>query len=382
MPLRHPNRIRPHVDNDSHYHDRWMSLIAGLAHQSWPEPAHSRGVTADNLSGYHYNLRSFFSVCPSEPVMRVILAPMQGVLDHLMREVLTSVNDYDLCVSEFIRVVDQLLPAKVFHRLCPELKQDGKTRAGTPVRVQLLGQHPKWLAENALRAIELGSPGVDLNFGCPAPTVNKSKGGAVLLKEPETIYRIVKAVREAVPAHLPVSAKIRLGYDDKDLYLENAQAVHQGGANELAVHARTKREGYKAPAHWEYVDAIRRALPIPVTANGEIWDHADALACAQVSGCDTLMVGRGAISLPNLANVMKTGCAHMSWAEVLQLMVSYTEQDLASEKADYYPSRIKQWFSYLKREYPEADRLFGEIRVLKETHPIRDALLQASKTVI
>ena len=132
-------------------------------------------------------------------------------------------------MSEFIRVVDQLLPAKVFYRLCPELLQDGKTRAGTPVRVQLLGQHPEWLAENAVRAIELGSPGVDLNFGCPAPTVNKSKGGAVLLKEPETIYRIVKAVREAVPAHLPVSAKIRLGYDDKDLYLENAQAVFQGG---------------------------------------------------------------------------------------------------------------------------------------------------------
>ena len=134
------------------------------------------------------------------------------------------------------------------------------------------------------------------------------------------IRRIVKAVREAVPSHLPVSAKIRLGYDDKELYMDNAQAVYQGGANELAVHARTKREGYKAPAHWEYVDLIRRALPIPVTANGEIWDHQDALACAGVSGCDALMVGRGAISLPNLANVMKTGCAHMSWAEVLQLI--------------------------------------------------------------
>ena len=238
--------------------------------------------------------------------MRVILAPMQGVLDHLMREVLTSVNDYDLCVSEFIRVVDQLLPAKVFHRLCPELKQDGKTRAGTPVRVQLLGQHPEWLAENAVRAIELGSPGVDLNFGCPAPTVNKSKGGAVLLKEPETVYRIVKAVREAVPAHLPVSAKIRLGYDDKELYMDNAQAVYQGGANELAVHARTKREGYKAPAHWEYVDLIRRALPIPVTANGEIWDHQDALACAGVAGhpaiADAITNAGSALELLELIN--------------------------------------------------------------------------------
>lgn len=196
----------------------------------------------------------------------------------------------------------------------------------------------------------------------------------MLLKEPETVYRIVKAVREAVPAHLPVSAKIRLGYDDKDLYLDNAQAVYQGGANELAVHARTKREGYKAPAHWEYVDAIRRALPIPVTANGEIWNHADALTCARVSGCDALMVGRGAISLPNLANVMKTGCAHMSWAEVLQLMVTYTEQDLASDKADYYPSRIKQWFSYIVREYPQADELFRRIRTIKTAEEIRSAL--------
>ncbi|MFM4803229.1 tRNA dihydrouridine(16) synthase DusC [Aeromonas bivalvium] len=311
--------------------------------------------------------------------MRVILAPMQGVLDHLMREVLTSVNDYDLCVSEFVRVVDQLLPTKVFYRIAPELRQGGKTRAGTPVRVQLLGQHPEWLAENAVRAIALGSPGVDLNFGCPAPTVNKSKGGAVLLKEPEAVYRIVKAVREAVPAHLPVSAKIRLGYDDKSLFLENAHAASDGGAVELAVHARTKREGYRPPAHWEYVDAIRRALPIPVTANGEIWNHEDALTCARVSGCDSLMVGRGAVSLPNLARVMKTNCPHMSWSEALRLMVSYTEQDLAGEKADYYPSRIKQWFSYLKREYPQADALFTEVRLLKQADEIRARLLIESE---
>ena len=311
--------------------------------------------------------------------MRVILAPMQGVLDHLMREVLTSVNDYDLCVSEFVRVVDQLLPTKVFYRIAPELRQGGKTRAGTPVRVQLLGQHPEWLAENAVRAIALGSPGVDLNFGCPAPTVNKSKGGAVLLKEPEAVYRIVKAVRDAVPAHLPVSAKIRLGYDDKSLFLENAHAASDGGAVELAVHARTKREGYRPPAHWEYVDAIRRALPIPVTANGEIWNHEDALTCARVSGCDSLMVGRGAVSLPNLARVMKTNCPHMSWSEALRLMVSYTEQDLAGEKADYYPSRIKQWFSYLKREYPQADALFTEVRLLKHADEIRTRLLVESE---
>ena len=96
--------------------------------------------------------------------MRIVLAPMEGVVDHLMREMLTEIGGFDLCITEFVRVVDQLLPRRVFTRLCPELLQDGKTRAGTPVRVQLLGQEPNWLAENAARAVELGSPGIDLNL--------------------------------------------------------------------------------------------------------------------------------------------------------------------------------------------------------------------------
>lgn len=97
--------------------------------------------------------------------MRVLLAPMEGVLDPLVRSLLSEVNDYDLCITEFVRVVDTLLPAKTFYRLCPELKFNSRTPSGTLVRVQLLGQHPQWLAENANRAIELGSWGVDLNCG-------------------------------------------------------------------------------------------------------------------------------------------------------------------------------------------------------------------------
>ena len=97
--------------------------------------------------------------------MRVLLAPMEGVLDSLVRSLLTEVNDYDLCITEFVRVVDTLLPAKTFYRLCPELRNQSRTPSGTLVRVQLLGQHPQWLAENANRAVELGSWGVDLNCG-------------------------------------------------------------------------------------------------------------------------------------------------------------------------------------------------------------------------
>jgi len=302
---------------------------------------------------------------------RLILAPMEGVLDPLMRELLTEINDYDLCVTEFVRVVDQLLPRRTFLKLCPELLQGGRTRSGTPVRVQLLGQDPRWMAENAVRAIELGSPGVDANFGCPAKLVNQSKGGAVLLKEPETLYRILKAMREAVPAEKPVTAKIRLGWDSNQHSLEIADAVQQAGASELAVHGRTKADGYRAEAiDWEAIGAIRQRLRIPVIANGEIWNHADGVRCRQVTGCADLMVGRGALNLPNLGQVVQHDAEPMAWEQVLALLVRYSELEVSGDKGRYYPNRVKQWFSYLRVQYPEAQPLFATIRRFTEAAPI------------
>ncbi|MDH1470745.1 tRNA-dihydrouridine synthase [Shewanella sp. GD03713] len=311
--------------------------------------------------------------------MRVILAPMEGVVDDLMRDILSSINPYDLLVTEFVRVVDQLLPEKVFLKLCPELLNGGFTPSGTPVRVQLLGQEPNCMAENAMRAIELGSHGVDANFGCPAKMVNRSNGGAVLLQYPNTIHDIVRAMRQAVPAEHPVTAKIRLGYEDKSLFMENALAVYEAGATELAIHARSKVDGYKPPAYWEYITEVRERLPIPVIANGEIWNREDAERCMAVTGCDSIMIGRGAISLPNLADTIKTGAAPYSWADTLGLMLSYTQRELSGRKSDYYPARIKQWFSYLNRQYPEADTLFRELRIYKTTEEIVRVLEEAQQ---
>ncbi|MCH1930578.1 tRNA-dihydrouridine synthase [Shewanella sp. A25] len=313
--------------------------------------------------------------------MRVILAPMEGVVDDLMRDILSSINPYDLLVTEFVRVVDQLLPEKVFLKLCPELLNGGFTPSGTPVRVQLLGQEPQCMAENAQRAIELGSHGVDANFGCPAKMVNRSNGGAVLLQYPNTIHDIVRAMRQAVPKEQPVTAKIRLGYEDKSLFMENALAVYEAGATELAIHARSKVDGYKPPAYWEYITEVRNRLPIPVIANGEIWNSEDAKRCMEVTGCDNIMIGRGAISLPNLADTIKTGAAPYSWEQTLGLMLSYTQRELSGRKCDYYPARIKQWFSYLNRQYPEADTLFRELRVFKTTEEIVQVLEKAQQSL-
>lgn len=302
--------------------------------------------------------------------MQVILAPMEGVVDHLMRDMLTQVGGFDLCVTEFIRVVDQLYPRRVFHRFCPELVNGGFTPSGVPVRVQLLGQEPNWLAENANRAIELGSHGVDLNFGCPAKTVNKSKGGAILLREPQALFDIVSAVRQRVAQPHTVSAKMRLGFEDKSLAIENANAIAEAGADMLVIHARTKVEGYKPPAYWDWIARIKEQVNIPIVANGEIWSHQDAINCQQQSDCENIMLGRGALALPNLANVVRGQALPMPWNEVQGLLIAYSGYEIYGDKGRYYPNRIKQWLGYLRRQYAQAELLFQRIRSLTSAEDI------------
>ncbi len=302
--------------------------------------------------------------------MKIILAPMEGVIDHAMREILTASGHYDLCITEFVRVVDQVYKKPYFHKICPELKQGGKTRSGTPVRVQLLGQHPEWMAENAVFATDLGSPGIDINFGCPAKTVNRHRGGAVLLQEPEVLYKIVHKVREAVPRHLPVSVKMRLGYENTDLATDCARAIENAGANMLTIHARTKTEGYRPPAHWHLINDIRNQVSLPLVANGDIWSAEDAVKCRRISGCDDIMIGRGALCLPNLAPVIRKGAPPMSWEEVCDLLTEYAAFKREPQARGYLPSRIKQWFSYLKRQYPQAPVLFEKIKRLQQLDEI------------
>ena len=312
--------------------------------------------------------------------MRVLLAPMEGVLDSLVRELLTGVNDYDHCITEFLRVVDQLLPVKSFYKICPELHHQSRTPSGTPVRVQLLGQYPQWLAENAARAVELGSWGVDLNCGCPSKLVNGSGGGATLLKDPELIYQGAKAMREAVPGHLPVTVKVRLGWDSGARQFEIADAVQQAGASELVVHGRTKEDAYKADRiNWQAIGEIRQRLRIPVVANGEIWDWQSAQDCLAVTGCDAVMIGRGALNVPNLSRVVKFNAPRMPWPEVVQLLCRYSQLEKQGDTGLYHVARIKQWLGYLRKEYAEATALFEKVRTLKHSAAIATAILAAAR---
>jgi tRNA-dihydrouridine synthase C len=296
-----------------------------------------------------------------------MLAPMEGVVEHHVRDILTRIGGLDGCVTEFIRVTDQKLPYRVFYKYAQELETDSKTPNGTLVKIQLLGSKPEPMAVNAVELVKYGAKAIDLNFGCPAKTVNSHEGGACLLRKPEQVYAIIKAVRDAVPQDIPISAKIRLGYEDRSRYLDNAHAVEAAGANELTVHARSKADGYKPPAYWRYIADIKSQLKIPVIANGEIWNLADYLRCREESQCDDVMLGRGLLACPDLAKQIKTYLAGeayqpLAWRSICEMLFNYYKTTTPLYDERNCGNRIKQWLMYLSRQYPQAGVFFEEVK--------------------
>lgn len=295
---------------------------------------------------------------------------MEGVVDYEMRDLLTRIGGYDRCVTEFVRVTEQILPNRVYHRFSPELRNGGMTPAGIPVYLQLLGGNAKYMGLNAARAQRLKPPGIDINFGCPSKTVNKSDGGSVLLKEPERVGSIVAAVRDAVDPSIPVTAKIRLGFSHKDFVAELAGRVVEAGATELCIHARTKVEGYKPPAYWSAVKQVTDSVDIPVIINGEIWNAEQARQAQEESGCTDIMLGRGALTCPDLALSIKAdqqGEAYtmMTWPEVMEMLLRYL-QNSENRHPRFVGNRSKQWLVFLQKRYPEASDLFQRVKRMKE----------------
>ncbi len=316
--------------------------------------------------------------------MQIYLAPMEGLLDFVLRDILTRVGGVDRCVSEFIRITHTLLHERAFLRIVPELAQGSRTLAGVPVWPQLLGSDPVCLADNAARLADMGAPGIDLNFGCPAKVVNRHGGGAMLLQTPDALLRIVSAVRSAVPAVVPVSAKMRLGFEDDALLLDNAHALQDAGASEIVVHARTKVQGYKPPAHWARVADVVAALRIPVAVNGEIWSESDARAALAASGCSRLMLGRGMVARPAQAHPLpaQKGAApqaghHRSWERRGPLLHAFWAVAHSRLEQRQQAGRVKQWLQYLRRHYPQAQTAFEQVRLLTRPSDV-DAWLRSA----
>lgn len=318
-----------------------------------------------------------FWIRPGTPAL--VVAPMEGVTDGPMRQLLTELGGFTHCVSEFLRVSKDPRSRRCIVDHVPEVAQGSRTASGHPVVFQFLGGDPERLALSAAKAVEAGAGAIDLNFGCPSPVVNNHDGGAALLRYPDRIEKIVGAVREAVARDVPVSAKLRLGWDSMDSIHENVERAVRGGASWITIHGRTKVQGYTPPAYWGPIgEVVRRyAGEVPVIANGEIFTIEDFRRCREETGAEHFMLGRGVLADPSLGIKVarELGLApapeRLAWANAFASMPSewrplldrFVEVGLpmSPDKRDqgYVLARIKQWvrYAWVRSRAPFFERL-------------------------
>ncbi len=308
----------------------------------------------------------------------LVLAPMQGVMDAPMRALIADLGGFDYGVSEFVRVGQAVVTAEEILREIPDLNGPIFGRANLPLQLQILGDSPELMAATAIEGCIAGARAIDINFGCPAPTVLRRSGGASLLRTPCAIAEILAAVRKSLPVTIPVSAKIRLGWEDPNEVDAIARAAEDGGASWITIHARTKLEGYRPGVHWDAVARVRSKLSIPVIANGDLFTAEDVARCTDQTGCMHFMVGRGILKNPFLAHDIRASMAlpalrtdlPAELSDRLRLAIARyaTLTDSQSANSGFIPSRVKQWIGIV-RDFS------GEI-----PRPILSAVKQARST--
>lgn len=226
----------------------------------------------------------------------VMLAPMEGVTDPCFRGLVIATSGPDAlgaACTEFLRVTEHPLdPARV-------REQTAAHRwPGIALGVQLMGNRVAAVAASAAIAADAGADYVDLNFGCPAPRVFQHCAGSALLADPERLQALVRATVQACEGRVPVSAKIRAGIRE-DAGLEDvARRIEDAGAAALTVHARLRTDSYEVPAQWERIARAKQAVRIPVIGNGSAETPAQIERMRAETGCDAVMVGRGALADP------------------------------------------------------------------------------------
>ncbi len=236
------------------------------------------------------------SPCPTTALpftAAALLAPMEGVTEPCFRDLVlarNSARELGGAFTEFARVSVAPLPRAVLRRAL------GPRRFAQPVGVQLMGNDLAHLARSAENAVLAGAPLVDLNFGCPAKGAIAGCAGSALLRDPAGLERVVRAVARAV--HVPVTAKLRAGWDDASRVEELARAAENGGARLLTLHCRTRAEGYCEQVDWSRIARAVRAVQIPVCGNGGVARNEDLARMRRETGAAFAMVGRGALADP------------------------------------------------------------------------------------
>lgn len=218
------------------------------------------------------------------------LAPMAGVADRAFREI--------CCRFGAGYTVTEMVSAKGLC-MCDRKSQSllKISEVERPAAAQLFGDDPKFMAEAAVKTLSFKPEIIDINMGCPAPKIAGNGGGSALMKQPELAERIVAAVVDAVD--IPVTVKMRIGWDDENINcVDLAKRCENAGAAALTVHGRTKVQMYSPPVRPEYISSVREAVGIPVIANGDVTDGVSAKKLIDATGCEAVMVGRGALGRP------------------------------------------------------------------------------------
>jgi tRNA-dihydrouridine synthase B len=279
-----------------------------------------------------------------------VLAPMAGVTDTVFRRFIRNLGGCGLIMTEFTSA-DGVLRAK-----------DQKAKRYLhfyedehPISAQLFGSDPRVMADAARMVEDLGFDLVDLNLGCPAKKVVKCNGGSGLLRDLPAIGKIFEAVRAAIG--IPFTVKFRAGWDDENIVcVELAKMAEDCGLCAVALHARTREQGYSGAARWEWITAIKQAVKIPVIGNGDIRTPADACAIVAQTGCDAVMIGRTAPANPWIFRQIEQYNASGQYeepaeADRYQMIRTYFQMLIEEELPDAV-GKMKQFASWFTHGVP------------------------------
>ena len=266
---------------------------------------------------------------------RLILAPMDGISDPPFRAITRQLGSA-LSISEFINCLEYV------HHKDKHVQRYTFEPYERPVGIQLLDNDPERMAETARRLHEIVNPDFfDVNLGCCVRSVTSRGAGAGLMRTPERIEAIYTRLRQAVPQ--PLTGKMRLGWDDEHLnYLEIGKLLQDCGASMVALHTRTTKMAYNGKARWQAIGELKAALTIPVIGNGDVHTPGDAQRMLNETGCDAVMIGRGALANPWIFSGRER--TDVSLDEVFDLIMRQLNAML-----DSYPSGALQAFrKYIK----------------------------------